>query len=179
VYLCKTGSWLGAVTLHSNLDHWLAEVGENGFTKAEGLVPLALTEALVDTSDELLRRPAEDWDQAHYFYESKNWRPTHFSSVGKASTYFDFLGESPKLDDAVCSLLSIPAVEQVLAGMLGQNYRLWYACIRRAEAHCSGLPIHQDIQGETGLCLLMSDTFIELATQNPRGRRPQSRIWRN
>lgn len=73
----------------------------------------------------------------------------------------DFLGESPKLDDAVDALLSLPEIQNVLEQVVGANHRIWYASVRRADAHCDGLPIHQDIQGETGLCVLMSETEVD------------------
>ena len=143
---------------NTQVEDWASQIGEVGFAKAEGLVPLWLTRALAEGSDELLCRPSIDWSQSYRFYESHDWQPTAFASPGKASTFMDFLGESTKLDHAVDTLLSMPAIRHLLDEILGKNHRIWYASIRRAEIGCEGLPIHQDIQGEMGLCVLLSDT---------------------
>ena len=139
------------------------ELKENGFVKnSENIL----------TSDEL--------------HELKNCINKLFSdksidiNTGSNALVIDSLaGIDPSLDFLLTKLITHENVRFVLNYVLGDNYKISQITVRRSIPGDTGLDLHQDAPGETGMILLLTDnlrsdgatSFLSKSHQLPRWSR--------
>ncbi len=71
----------------------------------------------------------------------------------------NLVGIESRLDYLLTNLITHKRVKVVLTAVLGDNYKVWQITARRSIPGDTGLYLHQDSPGETGLSFLLSDNI--------------------
>jgi len=135
----------------------IANLGRQGFAKLAGAASPSIVERLGRAAQRLGAQPAEGWDQAPYWFVGAKWRSAHFAGGTKNAAYYDCLALDAELDAAVEDFLATPAVRELMDGVLGPDYRMWFCQFRWADPGGDEYVLHQDVYGELGLCLYLND----------------------
>ncbi len=115
------------------------------------------TEILRNESKLLLQGKLQTCQAALKILEQDKWQDILFANDSGVIIRKDFLGQSPQLDQAIESVIKMPAVEEILLATLGSNYKLFLIQIRQATPFSDCLRIHQDRPGQTTLQILLDD----------------------
>ncbi|MEM7759579.1 MAG: phytanoyl-CoA dioxygenase family protein [Cyanobacteria bacterium P01_A01_bin.40] len=132
---------------------------QNGFVKLGRLFYPEQVAVLQAQIEMLLDRQqlAKKWKYFRPFQRSKNWTALLLREPGKNTNLYDFPGESAEIDQIIDNLLGRLEIKSILNQILGDGYRIRYAQIRRAEVGAPSGAFHQDIPGEVGLTILLSE----------------------
>ncbi|SEF02979.1 putative 2OG-Fe(II) oxygenase [Rhizobiales bacterium GAS188] len=152
----------------------LRELTELGFVKLSGLLNQDQVLAVEREAERLLAEPSVTWDRYAAWAASGLYRALLFAGPRRDTAFFDFIGKSPLVDEAIEAALSSPVVQHLLVGALGSGYRIWYSQARRANPGGRALRMHQDRLSEMSLSILLSDTP---STAGTTGFLPRSHRW--
>jgi hypothetical protein len=143
--------------MDGRVDSVLTELRARGVARLAGAAAPSIVERLQLAAADLRRREAESWEGAARWFAESRWRPAHFAGDGRNANFYDVLGVDPRLDGAVEELLASTLIRDLLDRALGADYRLWFAQLRWAEPDGEEYVLHQDVYGELGICLYLSD----------------------
>jgi len=129
-----------------------------GFFKQPELLASNDIALLQQECETLLQGSAKPWSGYRQFAKSGRWQASLFAGPKAPTTLYDFLGCSKKVDSIIDELLGQPEVQNLLKSQLGDDYRLWYAMIRKIEPNGSQLRLHHDLSNEMSISILLSNT---------------------
>jgi hypothetical protein len=141
----------------ARIDDLLDELRSRGIARLRGAVHPAIVERLNRAAERLAATPSRSWETAHEWFLSGRWQPAHFAGGGRNRNFYDCLGVDAGLDLAVEEILATPAIGELLDRGVGKDRRIWYAQLRWAEPGGDEYVLHQDVFGELGLCIYLSD----------------------
>ncbi len=113
---------------------------------------------------ELLGQHASSWNEYRKFAARGDWQARLLSGNRRTTNYLDFLGLDSRIDKVLDETLGREDIQSFLMSVLGPEYRIWYCQIRRVELDSRPLRIHQDLQGELGMSILLSDVTTNHGT---------------
>jgi putative 2OG-Fe(II) oxygenase len=133
------------------------EYVKSGCVKLPYLLDHKIIKILENESKILLKGKLQTCQAALKILEQDVWQDILFTNHQGIVIRQNFLGQSPQLDQAIESVITIPAIEKILAETLGSNYKLWLIQIRQANSFSNCLRMHQDRPGQTTLQILLDD----------------------
>ncbi len=145
-----------------------------GFAKLSGVVRESIVARLQEAGRHLEQHEPTSWAEATRWYADGEWRPTYFADAGASANYYDSLGVDPGFDAAVEDLLETPAIRELLDDVVGADRRMWFVQLRWAVPGSEEYPVHQDVYGELGLCLYLTDHADEAGSMVLW---PRSHLW--
>lgn len=152
----------------------IEELSRRGFAKLGGVVADSLVGRLQRVAQRMSARPSEPWSGASDWFIDGEWRPSHFREEGESANYYDCLGVDPEFEESVEELLRTASIRDLLDEVVGPDRRLWFVQLRWALPGAPEYPVHQDVFGELGLCLYLSDHPDEAGSMVLR---PGSHRW--
>lgn len=158
------------------LDEIHEKLQQNGFVKLEKLLSPEQVIVLQTQIEKLLKQPAKTWEHFKPFHRGESWNPLLLREPNRNTNLYDFPGESPEIDQIIDDILGRQEIKIILSKILGDGYRIRYAQLRRAEVGAPSGAVHQDIPGEVGMTILLSEiksnfgttVFIKGSHQWPR-----------
>jgi putative 2OG-Fe(II) oxygenase len=143
--------------MDARVDDVLDELRSRGIARLRGAVAPSIVARLNRAAERLSATPSKSWDEALCWLIEARWQASHFAGGGRNRNYYDCLGVDAELDLAVEEILAAPAIVELLDRGVGADRRLWYAQLRWAEPGGDEYLLHQDVFGELGLCIYLSD----------------------
>src|SRR3990167_7258494 len=134
-------------------EHFLRE----GYLKINKVLDELEMKSLRDECHNIFSQPKHRWEEYKQFKLSKEYKLTCFSDDNVA-TYVNVIGFSNVLDGLIEKILTHTFIQTLLKETIGPGYKLWQVNLRYAQPEGSGMLLHQDSLGETGLSILMDDT---------------------
>ena len=143
--------------MDARVDAVLDELRSRGIARLGGAIAPSIVARLNLAAERLAATPSRSWDEAAQWFFEARWRASHFAGGGRNRNFYDCLGVDAELDRAVEEILATPAIGELLDRGVGKDRRIWYAQLRWAEPGGEEYVLHQDVFGELGLCIYLSD----------------------
>ena len=88
-----------------------------------------------------------------------NDKSIEINTSSNALVIENLIGIDEDLDLLLAKLVTHEDVKYILSQILGENFKIWQLSVRRSIPGDTGLYLHQDAPGETGLSFLLSDNI--------------------
>ncbi len=88
-----------------------------------------------------------------------NDKSIEINTSSNALVIENLIGIDADLDLLLAKLVTHEDVKYILSQILGENFKIWQLSVRRSIPGDTGLYLHQDAPGETGLSFLLSDNI--------------------
>jgi putative 2OG-Fe(II) oxygenase len=143
--------------MDSRVEDVIEVLRREGFAKFSGVLQPSTVTRLQRAGEDLATHASKSWSAATDWYVNGEWDPTLFADAGQSANYYDSLGVDAGLDQGIEEVIATPEIRELLDAVVGVDRRMWFVQLRWARPGSDEYPIHQDVYGELGLCVYLSD----------------------